>query len=1680
LKTREDLSEGASGLIAARFRPTRLLHERSTVRTMLADDLETDATVVVKVSALPERDDALTQARLEHEASVLERISSPYVAPLIAIGRSDDGLYIVQPAVPGLSLEERLREGGLGLSESLTVAIDLVRALQAAHELGIVHRDVKPSNIIVTGSPIERATLVDFGLALMEELDGAARDVPGGTALYMAPEQAGLLEGGADERSDLYSAGAVLFQCLAGRPPFVATTLSEALRQHLTTKPPKLREIGVDVPRAVDELVQRLLAKDPRDRYQSTTGVLADLEEIAAALGRGETEPPVVVGVRDRRRTLAEPAFVGRDFELSALQAEFERARRGLGDVVLVEAESGGGKTRLLQEFSQRAALNGARVFRGQGTNEAAQRPFELLRGLAMNLLERSASEPELADYIRTRLGDAREAVCGALPELEDFLGARAEQLGPEEFGEGRTLDALEALITALGSPEHPALLVLDDCQWADEFTLKLLSRWNATDRGTKRFVLVAIAFRSEEVAAGHVLRSFENPIRLSLDPLRAADVRLLVESMAGVVPEEAIDVVVDLAEGSPFMAAAVLRGLVESGALVEGPDGWQAVSDALSEATASRRAGAMLARRLALLDASTLSFLQAGAVLGKEFDANLAATLAGVKPNIFVPALEDARRRHLIWVRDASCAFVHDKIRETVLDGLSPEDRRALHARAAERIETLDLDRVFEIAYHLDAAGAGNRALPFAIQAAELARSRYALAIAQRNYEIAERAAASVGDATRMRVAEGLGDIFMLRGLYDDAEPRFRFAATLAPDALTGARIAGKIGELAFKRGDVRAGTEALESALAVLGHGTPRTFLGSLLRTPLQIVVQVVHSVFPRISCGRRSVKKGEGDLLAVRIFDRLAYAYWFYRGPVPALWAHLRGLNIAERYEPTRELAKSWSTHVAAISLIVAVFPKRAQKYAQRALDLSRDCGDLWGEANAMHFLGLAYYTTGRFTESLAQTREAVRVFERSGDRWEANIAAYHSASSLAYLGRRSEALDEARRVHRAGVEIGDAQARGFGISVWSRASDGIVPEDVLRTELERETDDTLTASMVVLAEAIRLVATGRTTDASAAVRRGIRLVLRSQMLQVYVVGLFIWRATIMRLCVEATTIYGRPHARAIRRSWRWSVRIARLFAALYPNDRAHAFREIALYAAANGKLKRARRLFDRSLAAAERYEQAHEHAQTLAARGRIGAEVGWTDAEADIAAGAEALRAIDRTDIAEETVTVSLLDRFDSVLVEGRRVAAALSKDAVYGAVQDAAVSLLRPERCVVIEVSDDEVPELRPVVGSAGEFSATIARRAIEEGRPVVISEDDSLGDLSESLILAGVRSGLAAPIFVRGRVAACFYLEHRGVANLFASDEERIAGFIATVAGAALENAEGFTEIRDLTRTLERRVAERTAELGETNARLEDTLADFKRLDQLKTEFMAMAAHDLRTPLTVIAGFAGTLRENWDAFDDDQRKQFLYRINANTKRLSEFVENLLHFARIESGELSYDIRPFDLSSVVRRTAGEQTAAIGTSRFVVRVADGLPPVLGDEQRIWQVLTNLFSNAIKFSPDDAPVEVEVWNWDGAVAVSVRDHGPGIAEGDQDKLFQKFSRIERADGRKGPLGTGLGLYICRSVIEAQHGTLFMTGSPGDGAAFTFTLPAALPVTGGSSGERNEDDWPSATPGR
>ncbi len=681
--------------------------------------------------------------RLEHVARLLERLDLGTRRRVLWCGQRDRFFYLVQPRLDGEPLDVVIARGPLPVGDVLQLATDVLATLEEVHALGVLHRDIKPPNIIVRrDGGVLTAELVDFGLSRGGDLDGPSPGGPTGTVRYIAPEAAGLITAVVDQRADLYSLGVVLFECLAGRPPFGGDTVGEVLRQHLNTAAPQLRSMGIAVPRSLEGVLQRLLAKDPGGRYQSAAAALEDVSEIAAAVAAG-TEPSVTAGASDRRHTLAEPAFVGRDQELGELIGVLEQEAGPLRRLIVVEAESGAGKTRLLDELSLYATGRNTLVLRGQGVDQAAPQPFQMLAGIAEGIVE---TDVDLAvpGGLRAQLGDWAGATAATLPALTGLLGpVETAGLGPEEYGKTRSIDALLALLEALGRAPEPVLILLDDCQWADAMTLTLLDRWQAREapEGGCSVVIVA-SFRSEEVPEGHPLRSVDPTAKVSLRPFDGADVEALCESMAGPLPPEAISSVVQLADGSPFMASAVLRGMVETGALRDTPEGWQVDPGPMEDVQTSRHAALILSRRFDLLPPEAQSFLVVGAVLGKEFDLDLAVALAGQQASDVSPILDDARRRRILWVHEAEgrCSFTHDKLRENLLEGLHPAERRLLHLAAAERIESVDPARSFDLAYHFDAAGESPRALPYALKAADEARSRYALDVAATHYRIAER----------------------------------------------------------------------------------------------------------------------------------------------------------------------------------------------------------------------------------------------------------------------------------------------------------------------------------------------------------------------------------------------------------------------------------------------------------------------------------------------------------------------------------------------------------------------------------------------------------------------------------------------------------------------------------------------------------------------------------------------------------------------------------------------------------------------------------------------------------------------------------------------------------------------------------------------------------------------------
>jgi signal transduction histidine kinase len=236
-----------------------------------------------------------------------------------------------------------------------------------------------------------------------------------------------------------------------------------------------------------------------------------------------------------------------------------------------------------------------------------------------------------------------------------------------------------------------------------------------------------------------------------------------------------------------------------------------------------------------------------------------------------------------------------------------------------------------------------------------------------------------------------------------------------------------------------------------------------------------------------------------------------------------------------------------------------------------------------------------------------------------------------------------------------------------------------------------------------------------------------------------------------------------------------------------------------------------------------------------------------------------------------------------------------------------------------------------------------------------------------------------------------------------------------------------------------------------------ETTRRLKERDQRKNEQVAMAAHDLRSPLSVILACADLLSTRWHEFGDAQIKEFIDAITRNAKGLVDVVEDALQASLIESGELRYDIKPFNLVRLANRVVDDLCRADSDLKINLISPPDLPMALGDEQRHWQILLNLLSNAVKFSNPGELIEVELAAQRGKLQVQVRDRGIGIAQQEMPKLFQKFSRLDSLDPALHPKGTGLGLFICKAMVESQGGRIWAESAPGEGSTFSYTLPPA-----------------------
>ena len=489
----------------------------------------------------------------------------------------------------GVSLDRVISTQRLPLEVSLSLGAQAARALAGVHAAGVVHRDVNPANLVLNLST-SQLKLIDFGISTRldhERASLSSAEVLEGTLRYISPEQTGRMNRLVDLRTDLYSLGATLYELLTGEVPFESEDAMELVHAHLARAPRPPHELVPELPEQVSAIVLRLLEKDAEARYQSAASLAHDLAECEEQWRAGRAIDPFPLDRQGGERFSLPQRLYGRERETALLLEAFERTAAGGVELLLVGGYSGVGKTALVSEVHQPVTRQRGYFVSGKFDQLRRDVPYasilQALRGLLRQVLTESQAKVEARRaLLHAALGSHGGVLIPVLPELELLIGPQppVPELGPSEI-RSRFHRAIGHFVQVFAQPDHPLILFLDDLQWVDAGSLRLLEEFLLNPEHTH--LLVGGAFRDNEVDEAHpfsvATKKFEEEgalvTHLSVLPLGLETVEdyLTDTFRAGPSATKALArLVVTKTEGNPFFMREFLSLLHTDGLVTPSP----------------------------------------------------------------------------------------------------------------------------------------------------------------------------------------------------------------------------------------------------------------------------------------------------------------------------------------------------------------------------------------------------------------------------------------------------------------------------------------------------------------------------------------------------------------------------------------------------------------------------------------------------------------------------------------------------------------------------------------------------------------------------------------------------------------------------------------------------------------------------------------------------------------------------------------------------------------------------------------------------------------------------------------------------------------------------------------------------------------------------------------------------
>ncbi|MDZ8054953.1 MAG: AAA family ATPase [Aulosira sp. ZfuVER01] len=692
----------------------------------------------------------LTQLR--HEYQILQPVEIEGIVKPLALENYQNGLALILSDFAGEPLKNFINNQNFDLSIFLNTAIQLATILSQLHQNNIIHKDIKPQNILINPQTCQ-VKIIDFSISSCLSKESQNPSDPNlleGTLAYMSPEQTGRMNRSIDYRTDFYSLGATFYEMLTGQLPFQVHDSLELVHCHIAKTPVPPQEINSQIPSVISDIVMKLLAKTAEDRYQNALGLKADLEKCLQQLQATGKIANFSIGQLDLYSQFVIPQkLYGREKEVAILMNAFERVSVGSTEIMLVSGYSGIGKSCLVNEVHKLIVRQRGYFISGKFDQFKRNIPYASLIQAFQELIRQllTESSKQIAIWqakLLAALGNNAQVIIDVIPEVERITGSQPEvpQLGPAE-SQNRFNRLFQQFIHVFCKPEHPLVVFLDDLQWADSASLKLIQLL-ANDPDSQYLLLIG-AYRDNEVHSTHPLMLTLEEIQklgavvnnIVLQPLRISYVNELVSDTLHThsqKSESLADLVYKKTQGNPFFLTQLLKSLYQENLLSFNFSEacWQWDIHRLENIDITDNVIELMVSQIQKLLPTTQNVLKLAACIGDKFtldilnivnEKSLSETAKDLWESLqagLVLPLNQSYKIPLVFDSDnittvpknaqstITYKFLHDRVQQAAYSLILPEDKKQTHLKIGKLLlkhtpEAELEENIFEIVNQLN-----------------------------------------------------------------------------------------------------------------------------------------------------------------------------------------------------------------------------------------------------------------------------------------------------------------------------------------------------------------------------------------------------------------------------------------------------------------------------------------------------------------------------------------------------------------------------------------------------------------------------------------------------------------------------------------------------------------------------------------------------------------------------------------------------------------------------------------------------------------------------------------------------------------------------------------------------------------------------------------------------------------